>query len=220
MFRDVGQNPAYVSGDETDRRTFSIFDYQSPSIAARWALVYNHGKDDSVVIETSLTGKTGFTWLQAGDLIFDIQRSANNITVDVDWTIDAVQYTDTFNYDLNANANTQKFIGVQNIGFGFLSQDGGGFKDVELSYPNSDYYGVIRMEKKDSPSDFGKSELNTEIVNTDSSLLKQITGDENKALLNYDGTDFIIQGLVNTDNLVKDEDYSFSAELRRKDLEV
>ena len=62
------------------------------------------------------------------------------------------------------------------------------------------------------------NELNTEVINTDDSLLKQITGDENKALLSFDGTNFIIQGLINTDNVVEGENYRFSAELRKRDL--
>lgn len=205
-------NPLFEVGND------SISSLIPDNTFASWALVYDLGKRGGVQLDEYITSSSGLSWVQAGGLDFDVSRVANNITASVDWDLNGSPESNTFNYDLNSSPLTQKFIGVQNIGFSFISQDQGGFKDVVLSNPSDGYYGVLRMETKDSPSDFGKSELNTEIVNTNSSLLKQITGDENKALLSYDGTDFIIQGLVETENTNDGEEYTFSAELRRKDL--
>lgn len=213
------------SGFIVDDPATSVFQAETAGAVATWALVYDYGKRGCVQLDSYDTTKSGFDWgtgvgQAVGDLMFDVSRTANNISASVDWTIGGVQFTNTFAYDLNDNDFTKKFIGVNNIGFSLLSQSGGGFKDVKLTDPSTGYYGVIRMEPKDSPSDFGISEINTEIVNTDSSLLKKITGDENRASLNFDGTDFIIQCLVETDNIIEGEEYKFSSLLRRKDLEL
>jgi hypothetical protein len=217
----LGLNPLFDVNNPTSGLINSFQTIGSPTPTANYALVYNYGKRDCTILDSEFTGSPvdlGWNSALVGDLDFTVNRTANDIEVMIDWTIDSVNYLKTFNYNILSNPLTEKFNGLKSLGFAFFSQDQGGFKDVVLSFPNSDYYGVLRMETKNSPSDFAISELNTEIVNTDSSLLKQITGDENKATLSFDGTDFIIQGLVNTDNITQGEEYKFSALLRRKDL--
>lgn len=208
------------SGFIVDDPTTSVFD-SATGQDATWALVYDYGKRGCAQLyEEFATGKNGLNWSQVGDAMFEVSRTANNIEVNLDWTITGDQFLDSFSYDLNANEYTKKFIGVNHIGFSFLSQSGGGFKDVVLSNPSSGYYAALRIEAKDSPSDFGMSEINTIIENTDTSLLKKITGEENKATLSFDGTNFIIQALVNTDQITDGEEYKFSSLLRRKDLRL
>lgn len=206
--------PTFVLGDD------STSTLGNGNGKASWALIYDYGKSGCRQLLEFDTGETGFDWgdAQVQDLNFDIKRSANDITIDIEWTINATSYVNVFNFDLNSDVDTVKFIGVQFIGFSFFSQDQGGFKDVVLSMPTSDFYAVLRMETDESSSDFGMNEINTEVENTVDSLLKQISGIENKAKLSFDGTDFIVQALINTDKIVDGEKYKFSAELRRKSL--
>lgn len=190
-------------------------------VSANWSLVYNFGKRDCINLEQfDTTSAIGLLWNNpsVGDFSFDVSRTGADITIDGAWTIGGTPFTNQITYNLNDNAITEKFKGFSYIGFGFMSQDQGGFKDVELSLPSSDFYGVLRVEPEESSSDFSMNELNTEIENTDNSLLEQITGTENKASLSWDGTSFIIQGLIDTDKTVDGEEYKFSAELRSKDL--
>ena len=66
----------------------------------------------------------------------------------------------------------------------------------------------------------GVSVLKTDIEAPRTSLLKQISGDEKKAVLSFDGTNFILQGLVDTSKVENGQNYRFSAELRTKNLLV
>jgi len=213
----LDKNPSYVTGnDQTE-----IFFFNPPLQEANcnWGLVYNYGKDDWKLLDQTFTTKSGLGWSSVGDLSFTVKRSANDIEVDVDWTITGDNFNGTFNYNLNDNTETSKFMGFNSIGFGFFSQNQGGFKDVVLTKPTGDYYGILRMETLDAPTDFNINELSTEIEAPDNNLLTQITGDIKKSTLSYDGTNFIVQGLVDTSLFNDGEKYRFSAELRTKDLE-
>ena len=155
-----------------------------------------------------------------GDLVFNVDRSSDQITIDVDWAIDSVNYTNTFNYNLFDNVKTEKFHSYQKIGFAFMSQDLGGFKDVLLTKPEGDFYSILRIDPKESQSDFTNNEISTFIEAPQNNLLKQITGDVKKATLSYDGNNFIAQCLVETSLVEKGQNYDFSTELRPLKLEL
>lgn len=209
-------NPSYTPGSTTT----SVFTFGSGF--CEWALVYDYGKDTCKQLDFYQTTKNGFQWNNAavGDVTFSVSRAANDFTIDVSWPVDGTTFTNTFNYNINDDVDTEKFMGLQRIAFTFLSQNQGGFKDVELTLPDSYYYGILRIETNDSPTDNAISELSTIIEAPENSLLKQITGTSRLATLSYDGNSFYIQGLVETSLINEGDDYKFSGLLRLKDLEV
>jgi hypothetical protein len=185
----------------------------------RASLIYNIGKSDWRILDTFNTNKVIGGWSDLGELEFECFRSFNDFTfTGIDWLIGGDTFNFTFNFDVSSDPDTEKFIGYKSLGFGFISQTSGGFKDVVLTLPTSDYYGVIRAELKDGSSDFGKNSINTLINNTENSLLKEITGTDIRATLQWDGTSFIVQCLVRTENLIEGESYFISSLLRFKDL--
>ncbi|PHR23618.1 MAG: hypothetical protein COA36_16945 [Desulfotalea sp.] len=210
-------NPAYTPGSTTTNTIQTV-----ASGFCRWALVYDMGKDGCFQIDEFVTAESGFGWgsAQVGDFAFDVIRQGNDLTVTGDWIIDGTAYNNVMNFDISSNTETEKFIGAQHIGFSFISQTNGGFKDVILVDPSVDYYGILRMEPVDSPSDFGISELSTLITAPTNSALKQITPGLNRSFISWDGTSFFLQGLINTNNINIGSAYKFSALLRSRDLEV
>jgi len=224
----------YVKGNDQTSTLLVGSNVQS----AGWDLVYDLGKATCVNLAHYETGVNGYKWgnSQVGDLDFTCRRSGDDIVIDVDWEINGVQYGvgQTITYNLNtateitASNNdlpqgsfqelTKKFKGFRSLGFAFMSQAQGGFKDVVLAQPLGDYYGELRIEPKNSSSDLGISVLKTDIEAPRTSLLKQISGNEKKAVLNFDGTNFILQGLVDTSKVENGQNYRFSAELRTKNL--
>jgi len=214
----LDKSTTYIQGDDST----SSIEYNSPKKVASWALVYNFGKGSCKQLLNFNTTESGFDWndSQVQDLEFEVNRSGKDIEVGVSWEINGTTFTNTFNYDLNNDTETARFLGFQNIGFSFMSQVDGGFKDVDLIQPLGDYYGELRIEPKNSSSDLGVSVLKTDIEAPRTSLLKQISGDEKKAVLSFDGTNFILQGLVDTSKVENGQNYRFSAELRTKNLLV
>ena len=211
-------NPAYIEGDN---QTTTILVGGSP-YPAGWDLVYNFGKGDCRNLIHYETTKNGFDWgdAQVGDLMFSVQRSNKDITVNVDWTIDTVQFVNTFNFDLESDVDTEKFLGFNHLGFSFMSQAQGGFKDVVLTQASNDYYGILRIDEENAQTDNSISELSTLYEAPENNLLEQIDGTEKKAILSYDGTKFVLQGKVDTSNIDDSITYRFSAELRNRNLEL
>lgn len=215
---DLDINSAYIEGDNTT----DIFKNapSAPDNVVNWAIVVDFGKSDWKVIERFHTTQPIIGWSTAGDFDFTVNRSSALIEVITEWVLPSGTFNKTFNIDLNSLVDTElnQFNNFKNIGFGFMSQAVGGFKDVELTLPSSDFYAVLRMQEKLGGSDNGKSTINTEIENTTDSLLKQISGTDNMLKLSFDGSDFILQCLIQTDKIVEGQDYDFSALLRRKSL--
>jgi hypothetical protein len=213
-------DPAYKADPDNKNinsiKTLGVGEKINPS----WALVYNYGKRDSEQIFLKTTAASATSWQNANNLMFDVVRSGNDITIDVSWDIGGIIESETWNYNLLTNSFTEKFVRPQRIGFAYSSLDNSGFTNVDLTLPTSNYYGILRIETEDSPSDFAISELSTDIEAPESSLLKQITGDERKSTLAYDGTSFILQGLIETSKVTEGENYKFSGELRLRDLEL
>lgn len=207
----------YIPGDDT---TDTIEFIQGGTGDARWALVYNMGKRTCVQLDEFATGEVGYLWNdpQVGDLNFVVNRNGNDITVTVDWPIDGTNYNNVFNYNLNSNAVTQQFIGPKSIGFAFLSQTQGGFRNVAIIDPEADYYTILRIEEENNPSDQDISELSSLIEAPTTSLLEQLTGTERKAILSWDGTKFVSQGRFDTTQINLGQRYKLSAELRRRAL--
>jgi len=212
-------DPDYIEGN-TGTTTMDLSP-APPFNKVSWALVYNFGKSGCVQLDYFNTNENSVNWSSnnVGDLIFNVNRSSDDIIIDVDWVINGTQYTNTFNYNLNDNDLTKKFKGFNSIGFAFMSQDQGGFKDVELIQPLGDYYGILRIEQEASPSDFGISELSTVREAPENSLLKQSTGNEVKADLQWNGTSFSLQGDIDTSKIKEGQKYEFSAELRLLNLD-
>jgi hypothetical protein len=100
-----------------------------------------------------------------------------------------------------------------------MSQDQGGFKDVFLTKPEGEFYSIVRIEPKESQSDYANNEISTFIEAPENNLLTQITGDVKKATLSYANGQFITQCLVDTTQLSNGQDYDFSTELRPLNLE-
>jgi hypothetical protein len=219
---NIGLNPNFDVNNPSSGQVNSIQTFGSPTPSANWGLVYNYGKRDCQILEqfyTTSPSDLGWNSPLVQDLKFEVKRRNNEVDAFVDWTIDGVQYTNTFNYNLFDNAITEKFTGFQRYGFAFASQNQGGFKNVIISVPTGDYYGILRMENEDSLTDFNINELSTVREAPEGSLLKQITGTERKALLSWDGSAFVLQGEIDTENLNEGEKYKFSAELRTLNLD-
>ena len=209
-------NPTYNPNDITSQ----VF-YFPPinSGSPRVSLVYNYGKRDVIEIELFDTLEDRQSWADAGDCLFVVSRNGDDFNISINWTIDSNQYAHIFNYNLNDNLVTEKFKGLQNIGFSFFSQDDGGFKDVELTAPQDQFYTEIRIEPKDSQSDLTDTRISSHLESPQNNLLTQITGNEIKASLSWDGESFIGQCLVDTTQMQQGQDYNISAEIRPLDLE-
>jgi hypothetical protein len=216
---NTGQNGG-IPFELGNNQTTSLATAPGATTPASWALIYDFGKRGCVQLDSFDTTEIGFDWDdgQVGDLAFDVSRFGSDISANVDWNINGNNFNHTFNYNLNANTYTLKFVGLQNIGFGFISQSLGGFKDVVINVPAGDYYGVLKIDAKEAQSDNGINELSTKNEAPEGNLLTQITGDLKLATLNYVAPNFILQGLVNTSRLTSGQDYVFSAELRLLNL--
>ncbi len=210
-------NPNYILGDDS---TDSI--QYLTGADARWALVYNLGKGDCQQIDQFLTGEIGYFWDDplVGDFKFTVNRSGDVITVDSEWDINSTNYTNTFSYNLNDNNFTTMFKGPKSIGYSFLSQTNGGFKNVSLIDPSADYYAILRIEEEGSTTDAGINELSTMREAPENNLLTQITGQSKLSTLSYNGSYFVVQGLVDTGKIDLGKTYKLSALLRAKNLEV
>jgi hypothetical protein len=216
----VAKNTNYVSEDPlSDMWLYS-------GNECNWSLVYDYGKGDEedsyTILDQFFTGETGFGWSAVGDLDFDIKRSGDVIEVTVDWLINGTPYNNTFNYNLNDNLFTEKFKGFSKIGFGFHSQNQGGFKDVFLTAPQDEFYVEMRIDPKESQSDFSDNRISSIIEAPENNLLKQITGDIKTATLQWDAINekFIGQCLIETSLVKSGENYDLSAELRPLNLEA
>jgi hypothetical protein len=211
-------NPLYDGIDEDI--DIWVFNPVAPDNVCTWALVYDYGKEGFTNLGQKFTTKGVRAWSAAGELDFDISRSGKDITINVDWLIDGDHFIDTIEYDLDSNIETQKFNGFQQIGFGFHSQDNGGFKDVVLIEPAGDFYGILRMDKENSPSDFGINELSTLNEAPEVNLLTNVESlTEKKALLTLSEDKITIHGLIDTSQLEEGANYRFGAELRQLDIE-
>jgi len=230
-------SPSYIAGDP---QTSSILIGGNQQNAG-WDLVYDMGKGSCVNLIHYETTELGFNWgdAQVGDLFFNCKRSGDQVVIDVDWTINGTQYGvgQTFNYDLNtiteidfSNGDfpngsfqdlTAKFRNFQSIGFSYLSQASGGFKDIFITRPEGDFYSIISIEPKESQSDFTSNRISTLIEAPENNLLKQITGDVKKASLEYDAINevFIAKCLIETSLVEQGQEYDISAELRPINLE-
>jgi hypothetical protein len=218
----TGLNPAFDVNNPESGLVDSFQLFASPTPSANWALVYNFGKRDCQIIDsfaTSSSANLGWNNAAVEDLNFEVNRIDNDIEVIVDWTIETVDYSNTFNYNLLSNSFTEKFAGFQRIGFAFNSQNQGGFKDVVLTLATSDYYGILRIEPENAPSDFSINELSTVREAPEGNFLTQVTGTEKKANLVFAGGNFILQGLVDTSQITEGQNYKLSAELRSLNLD-
>ena len=206
-------NPAFIPGN-TD---FSPYLYiATGSTIAGAALIVDYGKSSWVKLAEFYTGAIGYHWNNAavGDLAFNVKRSGDSISASIDWTINAIQYTDTMSINLNDDPSTLGFKGVRQYGFGVMSQGLGGFKDVALVQPSADYYGILRALPFDAPSDASITELSSIREASTDNLLIQITGDTVNSLLSWDGDKFIVQGIVNQAVLDPNTRYKLSAEIK------
>ena len=213
-FSTNGRNPAYVNGD-TDKGIFEGGD----GIPV-YALVYNWGKEDSKtlgMVKMNIA-ESGFTWGDAavGDMFFEVSRSGNDITCNCDWTINGVQYTTPITYSLGTDSVTEKFYGSQSFGFSFFSQDTGGFKNVILSIPQDDYYGILRILPENAVSDSAKIELSSIREAPSDNLLIQKDGVSVLATLSWDGNKFIVQGVINQAVLDSNINYILSAQIKKR----
>ena len=101
-----------------------------------------------------------------------------------------------------------------------MSQDLGGFKNVKLTKPDGQYYVEMRIDPKESQSDFSDNRISSDIEAPEQNLLKQITGTSKLATLQWDNTSFVGQCLVETSLIKAGAEYDLSAELRPLNLEA
>ena len=207
-------NPSFVLGDNQTSTMGFV------NTVANVALVYNFGKRDCKQLDIFNTTESGFNWSAVGDLMFTVNRSSKDFLITIDWTINATQFQNTFNYNVDDDPLTEKFASFQSIGFSFMSQDQGGFKDVVLTKADGDFYAILRIDEENTQVDTSINELSTIIEAPENNLLTQIIGDEKKAILSYDGFKFIVQGLIDTSRIKDGITYKFSAELRNLNLEA
>jgi hypothetical protein len=215
----LDKNPSYVEGDITT----NIFKFASVYNVG-WALVYNFGKSDMKQLDIYESSNARTTWAtldnSGEDFNFTVRRSADEIEVDCSWVLPSdPTASNTFTYNLTDEPETNVFRGFKSLGFAFLSQNEGGFRDVNLTRADGDYYVEHRIDPKESQSDFADNRISSHIEAAESGILTQITGDVKKATLSFDGTKFVGQCLIDTDLLENGQDYDFSAELRPLDLE-
>ena len=147
-------------------------------------------------------------------LAFALQNITNNLntTTEItfsngDFPLDSIQ------------ALTTKFKGVCNIGFAFCSQADGGFKDVILTKPEDDFYSILRIEPKESQSDFSNYELSSIIDVPDNNLINKVSEDSNVLEYDFINDVFVATGLIDTTKIEKGQQYDLSAEIRPRNLE-
>lgn len=230
-------NPNYIEGDVS---TSSIFRQGEPGYNeayCKWDLVYDFGKSSCVNLGGISTGVSGKGWNGVGDLNFNVKRSGDLIEIVVSWLIDGTTYGtgQTIEYDLNTiteitfdngdfaqgsfQALTTKFKGVHNIGFAFCSQAGGGFKNVSLTKPEDDFYSILRIEPKESQSDFSNYELSSIIDVPSNNLINKASEDSNVLEYDFINDVFVATGLIDTTKIEKGQQYDLSAEIRPRNLE-
>lgn len=103
----------------------------------------------------------------------------------------------------------------------------GGYTEVRATFnPSSvdplnaaNYYGIIRIEEVNSPTDFGISEISTMIEAPNNSRLKQFSGSLRKADIAVVGTNYVVKCLVDTSLTQLGTTYKISAEIRHKTLD-
>jgi hypothetical protein len=205
-------DPSFVLGDPS---TSTIL-YQNT--VASWALVYDFGKSGCTQLLNFNTTKSGFDWgdVEVGDLDFKVIRSADQITIDVDWTIDAVAESNTFNFNLNDNVLTEKFLGFNQIGFGFMSQESGGFKDVVIEIASVDYWGELKMTPVDSPDQRQTITIDTEFEQTEDNELIQLNGTDVLASIDWVDPSFLLRAKVNPNKFNAGTDYNVTGEIGLK----
>lgn len=208
---DFGVRSGYISGDVES----NIFDVKAggSKISPRYALVYNLGKEDAEIIEVVDTGEPSTGWSSVGDLVFNVVRTGKDINITVSWLVNGTTYTTPITYDLTTNSYTDKFLGSHPFGFGFLSQDLGGFKNVSIVDVDLDYYGFLRIQPKESNSDESMTEINSFRESPTNNLLIQKTGDEVLCEVGWNGTKFIVSGLVNSSNIDLGAEYKLSTQI-------
>ena len=230
-------NPNYIEGNVS---TSSIFRQGEPGYNdayCKWDLVYDFGKSSCVNLGGISTGVSGKGWNGVGDLNFNVKRSGDLIEIVVSWLIDGTTYGagETIEYDLNTiteitfdngdfaqgsfQALTTKFKGVHNIGFAFCSQAGGGFKNVSLTKPEDDFYSILRIEPKESQSDFSNYELSSIIDVPENNLINKVSEDSNVLEYDFINDVFVATGLIDTTKIEKGQQYDLSAEIRPRNLE-
>ena len=98
----------------------------------------------------------------------------------------------------------------------------GGFKNVKLTSPQNEFYSEIRIEPKESQSDFTDSRISSYISAPSNGVLTEIAPNDNKATLEFDPINefFVVKCLIDTSQVKAGGDYDFSAELRPLNLEV
>ena len=212
-------NPGYVDGDETT----NVFQFKPSNFeVVNWALVYNFGKSDCKQLGVYYTTQNVIGWGSLNQTTqtfkFNVKRSSNEIEVNGDWDLPAGSFSNSFTYDLNDNEETKKFNGARNIGFSFMSQNNGGFKNVDIVVPTADYYGIVRIEPNLNPADNGKQELSTDIEGKSGNLLKQVEGNQLVSDLQYDGDVFYLSALINTSKVKSGQDYDISGQIGLKNL--
>ena len=233
-------SPNYIKNNTS---TSSIFRQGetpiSPTDTCKWDLVYDFGKSSCVNLGGKDTGEEGFNWndSKVNDLNFNVKRSGDLIEIVVSWEIDGETYGagETIEYDLNTiteitfdngdfaqgsfQALTTKFKGVHNIGFAFCSQAGGGFKNVSLTKPEDDFYSILRIEPKESQSDFSNYELSSIIDVPENNLINKVSEDSNVLEYDFINDVFVATGLIDTTKIEKGQQYDLSAEIRPRNLE-
>lgn len=212
----LGVNPEYVAGSPNFYQADSLWGLgrvgAAPKTGVRWALVYNYGKATAKQVYDGVhTGETGLNFDDVGDIDFSCVRNENDITVDISLTANGNPYSETINYTLGDDTETEIFQGGSRIGFAFLSQASGGFKDVILTQPNSDYYGINIILPKNAPQDQSS---------VASSTLRGVANGQiiGESTLEWNGTSFIIESPLDETLTEEGQEYNFIAQIRRKDL--
>lgn len=223
----LGRNPSYVLGDSTT----DTFEFNPSNNKVKWALVYDFGKRDCRQLVQHITTDGPRNWddLHQDDQTFKfrVKRSSNDIEVICSWSLPNDPTANaTFNINLDDDSvddDLVKFKREQHIGFSFMSQNLGGFKNVNLTQPQSDFYVEMRIDPKESKTDLSNSRISSHLEAPKSNLLNSIPDTiidgTNKALLTWDGTSFRGQCLVDTTKVKNGQQYDFSAEIRPINLE-
>tara|TARA_R110002020_G_scaffold40164_7_gene118939 strand:+ start:1272 stop:4550 length:3279 start_codon:yes stop_codon:yes gene_type:complete len=207
-----GSGPAFELGNNQT----SVFAFTND--VANVALVYNFGKRDCKQLAVFNTTKSGFDWDVVGDLDFKVVRSGADITAElVNWTIDGSSFSNTFNFNLNDDPLTEKFLGFNNIGFGFMSQDQGGFKDVTIEVASFDYWGEIKMTPEESSDSKQIITINSEFEQDSSNELVQLNGDLILCSIDWVSPNFLLRCKVNPNTFDAGKKYNITAEIGEKD---
>jgi hypothetical protein len=203
-------NPAYIVGDPT---TDSFLAGLSNNV--NWAIVYDFGKSGAKQIASYTSSQATLNWgsldQNTQTFEFSIDRNGKDITVDCEWNLPSGLESNTFNIDLTTDTDLEKFLGASSIGFCFFSQDQGGFKNVILTKPDADFYGILRLDPENSSVDGSITESSTLRGSKSNSLLSP-------SVLNWNGTSFIISATIDTDLIEEGETYKQSVEIRSKNI--